>query len=124
MAGLLDSSSADFDPSVASQLQGLLAQYQPTQNDKDAARKQMLLTMGFGLLGTPRGQEAAGIGRAGQRALAAQQQYLENAQVQKLRALQAGSSALDLLNKQYQYNDAELLRRQQLEAAKRFTAGP
>jgi hypothetical protein len=95
----------------------------PSPQDQDAARRQGILFASLGLLGAPKGGEWAAIGKAGQQGLLARQQFLDNAQAQKLHAMQLRETALDYLNKQFQYNDAELLRQQQMEAARRFAPG-
>lgn len=135
MPGLLDMNLSDADPSVLSAMrllgqggggdagnaiQQLLAQVQPSEADRDEARRQALLQFSLGLLGTQKGHEWQAVGQSGQHALQAQQDYLANLQAQKLHGLQMGGTALDVLNKQYQYSDAQLLRQQQRDAAKRF----
>src|SRR5689334_16212353 len=107
-------------PQTVEDVLGLLG---PSADDQAMARRQGLLALSLGLLGTQRGQEFAALGRAGQQGLLAQQQYLDHSQAQKLHQLQLRETALDYLNKQYQYNDAELLRQQQMEAARRFAPG-
>ena len=109
MAGLLDAGYADL--SNPRTLQGLLAQFQPSLQDIAAANRRAQLQFFLGLLGAPKGAEFERIGESGQPAsLQGHQQYLDNSQLQRLRALQLGGSALDLLNKRFQYNDAMLLR--------------
>lgn len=49
----------------ASQIQGLLAQFGPTQAMKDLAMRQALMSAGFGLLGMVKGGEGQGAARAG-----------------------------------------------------------
>ena len=121
MAGLLDSGYLDLgNPGT---IQGLLAQFQPSEADRAAAQRQALLTLGLGLMGATKGHELQALGQAGQRALLARQQYLDDLQAQKLHAMQLRGSALNVLNKEYQYNDASLLRQQQQEAARRFASG-
>jgi hypothetical protein len=99
------------------QLLGLLG---PSADDQRAARQAAILQFGLGLLGTPKGQEWAGIRNAAQAGLLGRQQYLDDEQQQRMRALQVRGTALDYLNRQSQYDDAELLRKQQAEAAQRF----
>jgi hypothetical protein len=95
---------------------GLLA---PSPEDLRAARQAQLLQTSLGLLGTPKGGEWAAVRDAVRGGLLARQQSLDQAQAQRLHAMQLRGAALDYLNKQFQYNDAELLR-QQPESCKSF----
>jgi hypothetical protein len=102
------------------ELLGLLG---PSPDDQQAARQAAILQFGLGLLGTPKGGEWGAVRNAAQAAAQGRQQYLDNGQLQRMRTLQMRGSALDYLSHQQQYDDAELLRQQQMEAARRFAPG-
>lgn len=66
-ASLFGGSAADLQG-----LQGLLSMMAPSEDEKKQARLQAILTAGLGMMGTPKGLEWQGLGRAG---LAGVQQY-------------------------------------------------
>lgn len=101
-------------------LDDLVAGLQLSDEEKRQARGLGFLQFGLGLLGTRRGRELQAIGQAGTQGLLGYRQELDNARLKKLRDLQARGAALDLVNHESQYNDAELLRRQQQDFARRF----
>lgn len=62
------------------QLQQLMAQFAPSEDDRKAANMQALAQLGFGLLGTRKGYEWDQVGNAAQNALQARQGALQGAQ--------------------------------------------
>src|SRR5690242_91836 len=88
-------------------LQGLLAQFQPTQADRDLARQQAMSQFFLGLLGAPRGQEASRIGQSGLLAMQGYQNALKNSQQAAMEKMQAASAAMQLKNAMQQFQDMQ-----------------
>jgi hypothetical protein len=81
---------------MGGQIRGLLDQFQPTQADRDAARKAQLQTFFLSLLGTQRGNEFGALGRGGLLANAAYNQTLDNSQKAAMERMQAAHTAMAL----------------------------
>src|SRR6478736_9843925 len=88
-------------------LQGLLAQFQPTQADRDLARQQAMSQFFLGLLGAPRGQEASRIGQSGLLAMQGYQNALKTSQQAAMEKMQAASAAMQLKNAMQQFQDTQ-----------------
>ncbi len=84
---------------LSPELEQLLAGFGATEDDRKAANKQALMTLGFGLLGGRKGQELQTLSNAGMNAMDVRQQYLGGIPRQKLQALEGASTALGLTDK-------------------------
>ena len=102
--GLLDNSLVSDDTAnrlggllgTPDDLQQILSLLSPSQADKDAARNQGLLALGFGLMGARRGFEWQQAGNAGLNAMQAQQNYLQNLAQQRAVNMQNVTGAVNL----------------------------
>lgn len=65
---------------LAAQIQGLLAQFQPSEAQQAAARKQAIIAASLGLLGTQKGHEMQALGRSGLLGMETYGNTLENQQ--------------------------------------------
>jgi hypothetical protein len=101
---------ADFD---ISQLQGLLGQFGPSEDEKRQAKMAAIAQFGLGLLGAPKGGEFQRVGLSGMNAMNTQQEQLANLRNQKMQGMAAAQQAMGL---------QEMMRRQQQDAEARQTA--
>jgi hypothetical protein len=101
---------ADFD---ISQLQGLLSQFGPSEEEKRQAKMAAIAQFGLGLLGAPKGGEFQRVGLSGINAMNTQQEQLANLRNQKMQGMAAAQQAMGL---------QEMMRRQQQDAEARQTA--
>jgi hypothetical protein len=81
------------------ELQGLLSQFQPNDQDKAAANKQAFMALGLGLLGARRGFEFQQLGQAGMGAMQAKQDYLQNAMKERQANLSQAATLSDMMRK-------------------------
>lgn len=80
-------------------LDQLLAQFQPTEQEKRQAQLQALTAAGFALMGTPRGREWQGLANAGFTGMSAMTQAQQLAQQQRAQQLAATGAAMTLAEK-------------------------
>lgn len=106
-----------------SELQGLLAQFQPSEEEKRKANMQALAQFGFGLMGARKGEEWDRAGRAGAYALQSRGDALHNATQSKMQGMQAAGQAMGLQEQMRKMADDDLLRQQTMEAAQKFGPG-
>jgi hypothetical protein len=99
---------ADFD---LSQLQGLLSQFGPTEEEKRQAKMQAIAQFGLGLLGTQKGQEFARAGYSASNALAGQADALHNVTQQKMQSMNAAGQAMGLQEQLRKFADDDAARK-------------
>lgn len=109
--------SLGFDPST---IQGLLAQFANTDDDKKRAITQALATAGFGILGAKGMSGVQAIGQGGLLGMNAYNGALDDAGTQKKTALSNAMGAMNLQEGLQKFKDADLLRQQQQEFAAKF----
>jgi hypothetical protein len=85
-------------------LQGLLGQFQPTEQDRRDAVTQALAAMGFGLLGGGNGNNWQAIGRAGAQGLGTYNAALQQSALSKR---QSAQNALNAMQVQREYQDLQ-----------------
>jgi hypothetical protein len=96
---------ADFD------LQGLLASFDPTEEQKRAARMAAITQLGLGLLGTRKGDEFLRLGEAGTNAMAGYGHALNDIPRQKMERMAAAGQAMGLQEKVRQFADEDQARK-------------
>ncbi len=96
------------------QLKALMAQFGASPEDQQAANKQALQALGFGLLQGRKGNELATIGQAGFGAMNARQQSLADAQSGKMRSIQTGLGLAKFSN-ELQNQQAQQAQQRQLQ---------
>lgn len=87
-------------------IQGLLNSFQPSQADKDAARRQAQMQFFLGLLGAPKGGEFGAIRNSGLLAMQGYNSALENQQKQLMERMQTANAAIQAQNAYQQYKDS------------------
>lgn len=102
--GLLD---LGIDPE---ELQRFMQQMGPSEDERRSARTMGLLSAGLGMLAAPRNNQWGGIANAVGGGFAAQQGALQNAQAQRMQALQAYGSMMDLSQKAQAMKDQQAMR--------------
>ena len=90
--------------------QSLLAQFQPTQEDRDNARRAALRAAAFGLLGARKGQELDRIGQAGLLGMNVYGGELAGAQRAAMERMQAAQMAMQLREQQQKFQDQDQVR--------------
>jgi hypothetical protein len=111
---------ADFD---LSQIQGLLGQFQPSEEDKRRALTQALASAGFGILGA---RNVNGVQALGQGGLIGMQSYnnaLADASAAKKAGLQDAMGAMQVQGEMQKLKDAQRLRDVQADLAAKFAPG-
>lgn len=93
MAGLLS-------PDLGAEIQGLLAQFQPSQAMQDQATRRELMAMGLAMLGARRGSELSTFGNAGLLGLQAHDDYIKNQQAMTAQNMQMVMPMLQLAQRQ------------------------
>jgi hypothetical protein len=96
---------AEFD------LQGLLASFDPTEEQKHAARMAAITQLGLGLLGTRKGDEFLRLGEAGTNAMAGYGHALNDIPRQKMERMAAAGQAMGLQEKVRQFADEDQARK-------------
>lgn len=91
-----------------SELQALLAQFQPSEDDARRAQMQGLAAAGFGLMGARKGQELQALGNAGLLGLQARDQAMAGFGDSRMKAMQQAQAGLGLQEHLQKYNDAKL----------------
>jgi hypothetical protein len=84
---------ADFD---LSNIQGLLGQFAPSEQERQAAKMQALVQFGLGLMGARRGQEFSQLGQSGLNAIGGYNQALSDIPRQKMASMAAAGQAVSL----------------------------
>ena len=92
-------------------LQGLLAQFQPTDEDRKRARQQALMAASLSLLGRPKGAEYQSLGQAGLLGMGLYNQALGSIPQQRLEAAKAGMGLQELMLKQRAMQQDEAARK-------------
>jgi hypothetical protein len=90
-----------------SELQGLLGQFGPTEEEKRAAKMQAIAQFGLGLLGTQKGDEWRNVGMSASHALAGQSDAIKQAQAQRMQNLQQATTLRTLMRKEGFARDLE-----------------
>ncbi len=83
-----------------STLQGLLAQFQPSEQDKADARRAALLSASLGLLGARKGYELDRLGQAGLLGVNTYQNAIKQAQTERGQNLTQAGALMDILRRQ------------------------
>ena len=84
-------------------LQGLLAQFQPTEEDRKRARQQALMAASLSLLGRPKGAEYQSFGQAGLLGMGLYNNQLAGIPQQRMESLKTYAGLQELLQKQREF---------------------
>jgi hypothetical protein len=94
-----------------SELQGLLSQFGPSEEEKRAAKMQAISQFGFGLLGAPKGQVWQRAGLSALNAMQGQSDALHNVTQQKMQSMQAAGQAMGLQETMRKFADDDQARK-------------